>query len=83
MKETDYRSKNPRGSSPPFQESENWIDDGANGSHWVKMPSTSPERENFLLAEPLLGRSTGVFESVAVARWEDDGGWNSIHPIDH
>lgn len=37
MKDIKHQPKNSRGSSPPFQESERWIDDGANGSHWVKM----------------------------------------------
>ncbi|HEY9165231.1 MAG TPA: hypothetical protein VIS48_03620 [Candidatus Kryptonia bacterium] len=36
MKNIDRDLQNPRGSSPPFQEIETWIDDGANGIHWVR-----------------------------------------------
>ncbi len=36
MHDINRRSKNLRGSSPPFQELESWIEDGADGSHWVK-----------------------------------------------
>jgi len=42
MQDINQESKNTRGSSPPFQELERWIEDGANGSHWVRIVSPAP-----------------------------------------
>ncbi len=39
MQDTIRDPKNTRGSSPPFQELERWIEDGANGAHWVRILS--------------------------------------------
>ncbi len=39
MYDMNQESRNTRGSSPPFQELERWIEDGANGSHWVRVVS--------------------------------------------
>ena len=44
MQDTIRDPNNTRGSSPPFQESERWIEDGANGAHWVRILSpVSPD----------------------------------------
>ncbi len=44
MQEINNESQSRRGSSPPFQELERWIEDGASGSHWVKLPTFNPEQ---------------------------------------
>lgn len=44
MQGTIRDPNNMRGSSPPFQELERWIEDGANGAHWVRILSlVSPD----------------------------------------
>ena len=59
MQDINNQSKNPRGSSPPFQESERWIDDGADGSHWVKAVSIGPQQQENQPVEPL-GQKSGA-----------------------
>ncbi|HUI30610.1 MAG TPA: hypothetical protein VLX91_10365 [Candidatus Acidoferrales bacterium] len=73
MQDMNDGSKGARGSSPPFQEPERWIEDGAGGSHWVKMALVDSEQP---VDKP--GESHGA-ESVAepVGPSENNGG-NSI-----
>lgn len=74
MQDINHESRKSRGSSPPFQESERWLDDGANGAHWVKR---LPEG-----AQPIEDRSIDSVDREPTAllrvddekRWEDDGG---------
>ena len=74
MQDMNNGSKGARGSSPPFQEPERWIEDGAGGSHWVKMSSVSSGQVNCV--RDSLDPEHGV---EPVRRWEDDGG-NSTPP---
>ncbi len=53
MQDVHDGSKSPRGSSPPLLEQERWIEDGAGGSHWVRMPSFNPDRTVDRAGEPI------------------------------
>jgi hypothetical protein len=75
LQDINNGSKNKRGSSPPFQESERWIEDGANGSHWVKMLAVNLEQPVDRITESL-DSEPGV---EPVSYWKDDGG-NSVPP---
>ena len=44
MQDISNGSKGRRGGSPPFQELERWIEDGAGGSHWVRVLSVDSEQ---------------------------------------
>ena len=69
MQDMNNGSKGARGSSPPFQEPERWIEDGAGGSHWVKMSSVnSGPPVNCVRDSP--DTQSGV---EPVRSWEDDG----------
>jgi len=70
MQDINNGSNGARGSSPPFQEPERWIEDGAGGSHWVKMPSIDSEQLVDRMKESI-GNEPGV-ESVRHS--ENDGG---------
>ena len=70
MQNINNESKITRGSSPPFQEPEKWIEDGANGSHWVKIPSANSDRPEDRVKESLDPEPN----VEPVRRWEDDGG---------
>ena len=74
MHEMNRHSKDRRGSSPPFQEMEKWVDDGADGSHWVKMGAPTLREEGHGLMGRLVAEETVVAESDVESRWEDDGG---------
>ena len=80
MQGTNRQAKIPRGSSPPFQEMEKWIDDGANGSHWVKMPSVGSQKRDNRLLETLGRKSAMLLQSEDEGRWADDGGKNMSAP---
>ncbi len=82
MQETDHHSKNQRGSSPPFQEIEKWIDDGANGSHWVKVAGSVLRKEDHRLIERPAVESAAMFKSDDEGRWADDGGKSIPVPLD-
>ncbi len=82
MKETDYHSKNQRGSSPPFQEIEKWIDDGANGSHWVKVAGSVLRKEDYRLIELPAVESAAISKPDDEGRWADDGGKSVSVPLD-
>jgi len=75
MQDINHESKSTRGSSPPFQESENWIDDGANGSHWVKMASSGSQQGDPV--KDLFNQESGI-HSEDGGRWEDDGGGSMV-----
>jgi hypothetical protein len=62
MHDINRQSNNPRGSSPPFPESERWIEDGANGSHWVRMVSPA----SFHPADPVTGLDQSVIDDASV-----------------
>ncbi len=74
MHEINRNSKDRRGSSPPFQEMEKWVDDGANGSHWVKMGVPPSRDEGHEVMGRLVQEKIVVAESEDESRWEDDGG---------
>lgn len=79
MKNIDRLSKNPRGSSPPFLESEGWVEDGAGGSHWVKMPTVILQQQGKSLNGSHDQEQSSLLQTGAERRWEDDGG-NSLLP---
>ena len=70
MQDMNNGSKGARGSSPPFQEPERWIEDGAGGSHWVKMSSVNSGQLVNRVRDSLDAESGGE----PVRRWENDGG---------
>ncbi len=74
MQEIDRHLKNPRGSSPPFQEMERWVDDGANGSHWVKMGVPTLREGDHSRMGRLVQVEAVFTRSDDESRWEDDGG---------
>lgn len=74
MNDKDYQSRNARGSSPPFQELERWIEDGADGSHWVRMLSAGSHEPEGRGWEPLDLESPALLQVDDERRWEDDGG---------
>ena len=80
MKDIDQQSRNPRGSSPPFQHSEEWIDDGANGSHWVKVPEACPRQQGDPVSDSSFPEHSPESQVGAERSREDDGG-NNIQPV--
>lgn len=77
MKDMNHQLKNPRGSSPPFQEFERWIENGANGSHWVKIASVGSQQRGKRVKGLLNQKSGTLLQSEDEGRWEDDGGVSS------
>lgn len=78
MQDVKSHTKGSRGSSPPFLESERWLEDGANGAHWVRILQTDPQRPEDN-SKPSLDRESDVFfQADGERRWEDDGG-NDTH----
>ncbi len=74
MQDINHRANNPRGSSPPFQESERWIEDGANGAHWVRrLPERAQPIEDCPV-ESVKGEPGASLQGGDEERWEDDGG---------
>ena len=82
MQETDSHSRKTRGSSPPFQEMERWVDDGANGSHWVKMGVPPLRERDHRRMGRLVPEETVIAKTEDESRWEDDGGRNMSAPPD-
>ncbi len=74
MQDINRESKRARGSSPPFQESERWIDDGATGVRWVKMASIGSQKGDDRLIEQYDQQSAGLTQSEDEGRLEDEGG---------
>lgn len=82
MQEIDSHSKNPRGSSPPFQEMERWVDDGANGSHWVKIGVPTLREGDHRRMGQHVPEEIVLTKTADESRWEDDGGMNMSAPPD-
>lgn len=80
MQDINSQSKSPRGSSPPFQESERWIDDGADGSHWVKTVSIGSQHQESQLVEQLDQKSGALMPPEVERHSEDDGGGGKSVP---
>lgn len=80
MQDVKSHSKGSRGSSPPFQESERWLDDGADGAHWVRILQNGARRAEDNMKRPF-GKESDVFlQADDEGRWEDDGG-NGTHAV--
>jgi hypothetical protein len=82
MQEIERHPKNRRGSSPPFQEMEKWADDGANGSHWVKIGVATLREGAHRRMGRLVPEETVLTKTEDESRWEDDGGRNMSAPPD-
>ncbi len=74
MQEIDRHLRNRRGSSPPFQETEKWADDGADGAHWIKIVAAAFQKEEPGLMASLVPEEAVVAETEDEGRWADDGG---------
>jgi hypothetical protein len=74
MQDINHQSRNPRGSSPPFQELERWIEDGANGSHWVKTLAVGSQALVGRVMASLDLEPDALRQDMDRGRWEDDGG---------
>ena len=74
MQDPKSRSNGSRGSSPPFQKLERWLDDGVNGAHWVRVVQSAPQRPEYHIEHMLEGQSAVLVRADDEGRWEDDGG---------
>ncbi len=67
MQYMDHNLRKNRGSSPPFQELERWIDDGADGAHWVRTPPEGVQPADDRPTELLPGtRGHGMSENTGL-----------------
>lgn len=82
MQNINNEWKNPRGSSPPFQQLEKWIDDEAKGSRWVKMYSIDSQRQADQTGESLDRELDVLLPAEGNLRWEDNSG-NRIESAKH
>lgn len=74
MQDRRSHSNGSRGSSPPFQKLERWLDDGVNGAHWVRAVQTVPRRPEYYMEQIREGQSAVLVQADDECRWEDDGG---------